>query len=292
MATIDKVKHTEPQTADEYDDRTTAAVKSVLVEVGQILGSYKGKYAIVGGSVPWLLIENEDMYHVGTMDLDVALHAEALGDGEYATLIESLLGHGYSQSEHGRKFQLRRCVPAAEGEGEIEVVIDFLMPRDAKVIKNDPPLLTDFAVQRADGADLALQFSELIAVKGTMPNGAINKVEIAVCSIPALLAMKGHAMGGRYKQKDAYDIYFCVRGYEGGIDNLAAACMPILAMESGIAGFKVINEKFSELNAHGPICVRHFVSESRILDDRTEDQWQQDAFGQVDTLMRALGLRE
>ena len=46
----------EPQSAAEYDDRTTAAVKSVLIEIGQILGSFKGKFAIIGGAVPWLLL--------------------------------------------------------------------------------------------------------------------------------------------------------------------------------------------------------------------------------------------
>ena len=44
----------EPQYASDYDDRTTAAVKSVLIEIGQILGSYKGKFAVIGGAVPWL----------------------------------------------------------------------------------------------------------------------------------------------------------------------------------------------------------------------------------------------
>lgn len=29
----------EPRSANDYDDRTTAAVKSVLIEIGQILGS-------------------------------------------------------------------------------------------------------------------------------------------------------------------------------------------------------------------------------------------------------------
>lgn len=38
----------EPQSAAEYDDRTTAAVKSVLIEIGQILGGFKGKFAIIG----------------------------------------------------------------------------------------------------------------------------------------------------------------------------------------------------------------------------------------------------
>lgn len=65
----------EPQSAAQYDDRTTAAVKAVLVEMGQILGSFKGKFAIIGGAVPWLLLENQDMPHVGTIDVDVGLDA-------------------------------------------------------------------------------------------------------------------------------------------------------------------------------------------------------------------------
>lgn len=71
----------EPQSAADYDDRTTAAVKAVLVEIGQILGSFQGKFAVIGGAVPWLLLGNEDMPHVGTLDVDLSLDAEALGDG-------------------------------------------------------------------------------------------------------------------------------------------------------------------------------------------------------------------
>lgn len=76
----------EPQSAADYDDRTTAAVKSVLIEIGQILGSFRGKFAVVGGAVPWLLLDQRDMPHVGTLDIDLGLDAEALGDGEYAAL--------------------------------------------------------------------------------------------------------------------------------------------------------------------------------------------------------------
>ena len=57
----------EPQSAADYDDRTTAAVKSVLIEIGQILGSFKGKFAVIGGVVPWLLLNNEEMPHVGSI---------------------------------------------------------------------------------------------------------------------------------------------------------------------------------------------------------------------------------
>lgn len=196
----------EPQSASDYDDRTMKAVKTVLIEMGQILGSFKSKFVVIGGAVPWLLLANEDMQHVGTLDVDLSLDAEALGDGEYATLVEALMGNGYEQRGELRRFQLVRQVPAQDEGAAIDVIVDFLMPRDAEIIQNKPPILTEFAVQRADGADLALRFYQMVAIEGPMPMGGTNRVEVAVCSIPALLAMKGFALNGRYKQKDAYDI--------------------------------------------------------------------------------------
>jgi hypothetical protein len=72
-----------PQSANDYDDRTTQAVKTVLIDIGQILGTYRGKYAVIGGAVPWLLLKGVSMPHVGTLDVDLGLNAEALRDGEY-----------------------------------------------------------------------------------------------------------------------------------------------------------------------------------------------------------------
>jgi len=281
----------EPQHAADYGDRTTAAVKTVLIEMGQILGSFKGKFAVVGGAVPWLLLDNEDMRHVGTIDVDIGLDPIALGDGEYATLVESLLGHGYAQRKERKRFQLVRTLPVVDGGAPIDVIVDFLMPRDAEIVRNNPPLISDFAAQRAHGADLATRFYQMVAVSGPMPTGGTNRVEIAVCSIPALLAMKGHAVQGRHKQKDAYDIYYSVRNYPGGPDALADACRPLLAHDSGSTGYKLIDAKFDTPDGYGPTCVRRFVEESKVLGDRTPDQWQQDAFGQVDAWLRALGIR-
>jgi hypothetical protein len=285
------VAHSEPQSATDYDDRTTAAVKAVLVEIGQILGSFQGKFAVIGGAVPWLLLGNEDMPHVGTLDVDLGLDAEALGNGEYAILVEALMAHGYQQSKELRRFQLVRQVPVDDGGGPIDVIVDFLMPRDAEVVKNSPPLIKEFAVQKASGAELALLFYQMVAIDGPMPGGVKNRVEIAVASIPALLAMKGFALQSRYKQKDAYDIYYCVRNYPGGINALAETCRPLLTHASGEQGYRYIAEKFDSLEGYGPTCVRRFVEDTQILGERTADQWQQDAYGQVDAWLRALGLR-
>jgi len=274
-----------------YDDRTTAAVRSVLVEIGQILGSYRGKVAVIGGAVPWLLLRDAPEPHVGTVDIDLGLDAESLGDGEYAGLVEALMRHDYEQRPELRRFQLVRRLSPDDG-APIDIIVDFLMPRDAAITRNRPPLLDDFAVQRADGADLAIDFFEFVRIEGSMPQGGRNAVEIAVCSIPALIAMKGHALDGRHKPKDAYDIHYCIRHYPGGIAELATACRPVLASPSGCRGFEHIAAKFDSVDGYGPTSVRHFAEESGLTGERNPDQWQRDAFGQVDALLRAVGLRQ
>ena len=190
---------------------------------GQILGSFQGKFVVIGGAVAWLLPSESEMPHIGTADVDLSLDAEALGDGEYARLVESLQAQGYNQRDNLGRFQLVRTVPARDGGPDIDVVVDFLMPGEVEIAKNTPPFIDKFAVQRADGADLALKFYEMVPIEGEMPDGGRNSVRIAVASIPALLAMKGYAVANRLKQKDAYDIYFSIRNFPSGLDALVAA---------------------------------------------------------------------
>src|SRR5208337_4978708 len=99
---------------------------------------------------------------VGTLDIDIALDAAALrDDDEYKTLIESLIGSGYEQRVELKKFQLVRQIDPKDGGATIDVIIDFLMPREVTLKKNKPVLIDNFAVQRADGVDLALRFYEM-----------------------------------------------------------------------------------------------------------------------------------
>ena len=280
------------QSATQYSDRTTAAVRSVLVEIGQTLGSYRGKFAVVGGAVPWLLLEESEMSHVGTADIDLSLDAEALAEDEqYAGLVEALHEQGYETREELRNFRMVRTIDPKDGGAPIDVIVDFLRPFDAVISKDKPPITTDFATQRAFGADLATHFYKMVAIEGDMPRGGKNTVLIAVASIPALLAMKGYALDGRTKQKDAYDVYYSIRNYPGGIDALVEECRPLMEHQSGIEGFRHVAAKFKHADDFGPTCVRNFVADSDIVGERSLDEWQQDAFGQVDAWANALGLR-
>ena len=243
----------EPQSANEYSDRISAAVRSVLVEIGQTLGSYRGKFAVIGGAVPWLLLGDSDMKHVGTLDIDLSLNAEALAEDEqYAGLVEALREQGYGSREELKNFRMVRAIDPADGGGPIDIIIDFLRPYDAVIEKNKPPITVDFATQRAFGADLATHFYKMVAIEGDMPSGGRNTVQIAVASIPALLAMKGYALDGRFKQKDAYDVYFSIRNFPGGIEALVNECKPLLEHESGVTGFQHIAAKFTHADDFGP----------------------------------------
>jgi hypothetical protein len=99
--------------------------------------------------------------------------------------------------------------------------------------------------------------------------------------------MKGHANRGRYKQKDADDVYYCIRNYPDGIACLAEACRPLMVHPSAVNGYRFIAEKFDSVEGYGPTCVRKFVEQTAILGNRSPEQWQQDAFGQVDAWLRA-----
>lgn len=165
----------EPQSARDYDDRTSAAVKSVLVEIGQTLGSFRGKFAVIGGAVPWLLLEDSEMRHVGTLDIDLSLDAQALAAGEeYVALVDALHEQGYAPRDTLKYFQMVRTVQPKDDGPPIDVIVEFLRPYDAVLEKNRPPLTTEFATQRASGAELAIHFHELVAIEGDMPLSLIH----------------------------------------------------------------------------------------------------------------------
>lgn len=279
-----------PDIARDYDARGSAAAFSVLIELGQVLGAYRQKFVIVGGAVPWLLMPNVRPSHIGTLDVDLNLSPEALSAGEYASLIESLETAGYERGVDDLKpFQLRRWVRLDAGE-PIAILIDLMMPDDAKTRKNRPPLVDGLRVIEASGGRVALDHNVVRHIEGRMPDGRNNSVDLLVASIPAFLVMKGYALIGRDKKKDAYDIYFSARNFDGGPIALAEACKELLADESVTTGYRNIAGKFQHEDDFGPQTVKAFLAESDALGEMTAEQIQVDAFMQVRAWLRALGL--
>jgi len=83
---------------------------------------------------------------------------------------------------------------------------------------------------------------------------------------------------------------FLYWNYEGGIESLVTDCKPLLDDEEALRAFKIIAEKFVERDFYGPECVGRFAEKEGILDGRTRDQWQTDAYGQIDAWLKGMGL--
>ena len=69
---------------------------------------------------------------------------------------------------------------------------------------------------------------------------------------------------------------------------MAHQCRQALSLPSGKRGFGHIADKFDSSDAYASACVRRFVEDTHVLGERTREQWQQEAFGQIDALLRPL----
>jgi hypothetical protein len=85
------VMNPEPRHQGEYDFRQTEAARRVLVDIGQVLAAFRDCLVVVGGWVPDLLLPGIEESHVGSIDVDLALDVQKLGDGRYAELLKQLL---------------------------------------------------------------------------------------------------------------------------------------------------------------------------------------------------------
>ena len=278
--------------AMDYGERENIAVLQVLVELAQILGSQNSNFVIVGGLVPSLLYKNASPKHIGTLDIDINLNPEALGDYDYAELIKELENHGYVRGEeHLKAFQMERTIEVSDGGRPIPVVVDLLRPKGVDVKVHDKKLVDGLHVQPIDGGIFALKHYDEVWLDGEMPDGRPNKVKILIATPQAFLVMKGYAIVGRDKMKDAYDIWFCIRNHEAGIEDLAERCRPLLEEKEASIAFQNIADKFRSRDDFGPVTVRRFVEGSEgACGEMDPDQIQTDAFMQVKRWCELLGL--
>lgn len=284
---------TEPTAAEQYGDRGNEATRRVLLDLAHVLGDYREHVVVIGGIVPTLLLENAEMPHIGTLDIDLTLDAEALQeDNKYARMIELLEYSGYARNMGDRTpdlrpFQLQRTVDLQDGGPAVDVVIDLLMPRGARLIKHRPPLIKALRVQEIDGGRLALDQTVNYRLSGRTPEGWRDHAQLRVVSVPAFLALKGNALKQRRKHKDAYDVYYVIRNYAGGLDALADACRTLLDDPLARDAFGQIAEKFETADSYGPGTVSRFLS-SRLPQGFTEEQVRTDAYRQVSAWARRL----
>ena len=272
-------------TRTDYMGDAIAAARSVLLELTRLLGAYREHLVLVGGWVPELLLPEAQPKHVGSLDIDLALDHRKLGEPEYRTIRELLTGRGYKQDDR-QPFIFHRYVTV--NDRDIRVEVDLLAGEYEGTGKSRrTQKVQDVRPRKARGCDLALDMAAELELHGTLPSGAKDSAIIRIATIVPFLVMKGMALADRLKEKDAYDIYFCIKRYPGGIDGLVAAFA--LHKTHGLVaeGLAKIAGKFTEPNSFGPTAVADF-EEAQDPDDRA--LIQRDAYEQVSTLLRRLGV--
>jgi hypothetical protein len=97
--------------------------------------------------------------------------------------------------------------------------------------------------------------------------------------------MKAQALNSRLKEKDAYDIYYCVSNFPGGLDALAEAFRSFPDHPLIQEGLTILSEKFSTADSVGPVFVTNFLDET---DPDSRALIQRDAYERVQYLVNTL----
>lgn len=270
----------------DYNDQMVQAAHAVLLELVHVLGEYRKGIALVGGWVPGLLLPEDANEHVGSMDVDIALDHKLLEEAGYETICEKLESRGYRRSEE-QPFIFFRDVPA--GDDTITVEVDLLAGEyEGTGRRHRTQSVQDAKARKARGCDLVFRMAEEIKISGKRPDGYEDTATIKIAGIVPFIIMKAMAMADREKEKDPYDIYFVLRHYPGGPDELIKLFQPHI--EHGLIreGLEKMAEKFESPNHTGPNFVADF---EEMEEDEDREMLKRDVFERVDHLLRGLGIR-
>jgi len=80
---------------DDYSKKEVDGCLSVLVELMTILGEFRDNMVLVGGWIPYFLMEKNRHEHVGSLDIDIALDFQKISDDTYKTILQLLKSRGY-----------------------------------------------------------------------------------------------------------------------------------------------------------------------------------------------------
>lgn len=270
-------------TKNEYESLLVEAARRVLLEIARLLYDYRDGIVIVGGSVPSLILDPSLPAHIGSIDVDIALDQNLIQEVGYRSIMQLLSKRGYVQGD--QPFIFYRTLEI--GEQEITVEVDFLAGEYGGTSKKHrTQVVQDMHPRKARACDLAFLDPIQISIEGTLPEGGKDKASIQVASIVPFLMMKAQALSSRLKEKDAYDIYYCVSNYQGGLEALVENFQSFPDHSLVHEGLAILKEKFSSVDAVGPVFVTTFLDET---DPDIRAFIQRDAFERVQYLVNELG---
>ena len=284
-----------PRTQSQFESGIIEASRSVLVELGMALKSYLKDLVLIGGWAPYFLLlqnQKEGFDHVGSIDIDIAVHPRISEKGGYASIVQLIKKRGYlpPKDELADVFEFRfdREIVSPYDKRPYTIRIDFLTTEQGDLRKESRhrEVQSDLRAFKARGCELAFEAPIEVELKALLPGlGGEARVKWQVANVAASLVMKGQALGGRFKEKDAYDIFYLVRHYQEGPESLAKAIQPYLHLPVVQESLKNIRDAFSDIRATGPAWVAGFKD---IHDPRAREVLIADVFKTFERFLKML----
>ncbi len=274
------VRDDELRSRTDYSGGQREAASRVLVEIANILKDYSDEILIAGGWVPELLFPDKD--HVGTIDVDLLLNHHKLKEASYLTISRILEKNGYRK--HPEKyFAFVKTVYVEDIAYEVD--LDLLAGKyGGTVIERHSQHVQGLKALKVPGGDFAFEVPPTpVKIVASRPDGAMDTANFNVTSIAPFMVMKAAALG-RGKPKDAYDIYFCMKNFSGGIDALAEELFPFREHKLVTDMIEKFKDKFASPDHAGPVDVASFLE----LSDEEEEMIRRDAYELTNRLIEHL----
>jgi hypothetical protein len=266
----------------DYNRLGVEAAHAVLLELVHALGAYRNDMVVVGGWVPTLLLPDAPEKHIGSTDVDIAFNHRTINETVYATIREQLVQRGYREGT--QPFIFFRTVQLENTAVEVEV--DLLAAEyGGTASSHRTQRVQDIKIRKARGCELAFEHQDERTIEGTLPGGAKDTVTVKVAAIVPFIVMKGMALYDRIKEKDAWDIYYCVKHFPGGTAALTTTFRTHLSNALVREGLNKIAEKFATIDHFGPTAVADF---NEISDSEERAVLKRDAYERIQALLRGL----
>jgi hypothetical protein len=271
----------------DYGKKEVDTCLSVLVELMTTLGEFRDNIVLVGGWIPYFLMEENRHEHVGSLDIDIALDFQKISEDTYQTILQALKSKGYERGK--QPFIFYRTIPSEDGEA-ITVEVDLLTGEYGGTGKSHrTQSIQDVRARKTRGCDLVFKQNRSLKIAANMPNGAFNEVTIKIANVIPFIVMKGMCMWDRYKEKDAYDIYFTTLHYPGGINEMVKIFQPFKSNKLVREGLGKIKAKFKNIDAPGLVWLTNFED---IDDEEEKERVKRDAYERVNAFLDALRIEE
>lgn len=275
-----------PTTATGYSPQQVARVRATCLYMATKLGDLMPELVVVGGLVPALLIDQQNLpenvtAYVGTMDLDLGLALALVNEDRYQEMVKRLRSAGFEpdRNDEGKPTRQRWRI------SNPPVTVDFLIePQNGgKKPGSIFSLTADWGAIVAPGLHLAFQNNRTITLTGQTIAGEIvvGGREVRVCGAGAFVVLKALAFHIRGENKDAYDLFYLLGNYGTSVADVAAELLPLLADPCVQDAMKYLRDDFADVNSLGPRRASEF------LFGRADEPTQADVVGFMRDLLNA-----